>query len=143
MNFNARSRAVGTHRRVVFHYSYVERLYERETLEKAFCHPAGDMLDETGRDSHLTAHHLVHISIIERMAHVVGAHRPGDVVSGTHRHRIVVAGEPLLLYQERLKEDIAKADILVNGTLVGMKPHAVDEDISTLVSVHKKVKIKV
>ena len=53
MNFNARSRAVGTHRRVVFHYSYVERLYERETLEKAFCHPAGDMLDEAGRDSHL------------------------------------------------------------------------------------------
>ena len=127
MNFNARSRAVGTHRRVVFHYSYVERQYERETFEEAFRHPACHMLDEPGRNSHLTAHHLVHISIVERMAHVVGAHRPGDVVSGTHRHRIVVAGEPLLLYH----------------SVVGMKPHAVDEDISTLVSVHKKVKIKV
>ena len=31
--------------------------------------------------------------------------------------------------QEKLKEEIAKADILVNGTLVGMKPH---EDLSPI-----------
>lgn len=31
--------------------------------------------------------------------------------------------------QDKLKEEIAKADILVNGTLAGMKPH---EDVSLL-----------
>ena len=31
--------------------------------------------------------------------------------------------------QDKLKEEIAKADILVNGTLAGMKPH---EDVSLI-----------
>lgn len=127
MNFNARTRAVGTHRRVVLHYLDIKRQYKRKTLEKAFCYAARHMFDELRRPVHLASYNFVHGRIVECMVHIVGLHGPGNIISGAHRHRIVVAGKPFLVYH----------------SVERMKLHGVDEDVSTLVFVHKKKKIGV
>ena len=47
----------------------------------------------------------------------------GEVLEKTTNEKLKKLLEACKEGHEKLKEEIAKADILVNGTLVGMKPH--------------------
>ena len=96
MQFNSRTVAISTHRRIELDDSHVDRLDLRPTLKQSLTDHSGKMLHKIYRFGHRLGHQLIHFGIVDGVRHLVALYGTVHISFQSEADFIVVANKTLL-----------------------------------------------
>ncbi len=96
MQFNSRTVAISTHRRIELDDSHVDRLDLRPTLKEPLTDHSGQMLHKIYRFGHRLGHQLIHFGIVNGVRHLVALYGTAHISFQSEADFIVVANKTLL-----------------------------------------------